>query len=128
MLALPNKIVLDHFAHIPAEGGIDQEAFRAVLRMLDTGRVWMRLSAPMRCTQQDFSYSDVTPFARALVRHAPERMLWGTDWPHVNMHGRAMPNDGDLVDLLLDWVDDEATRNRILADNPRELYGLPKKI
>jgi predicted TIM-barrel fold metal-dependent hydrolase len=128
LLALPNKaIVLDHFAHIPAEGGLAQEAVRTVLRMLDTGRVWVRLSAPMRCTKQDFPYAEVMPLARKFIQHAPERMLWGTDWPHVNMYGRAMPNDGDLVDLLLDWADDESTRNRIVADNPRELYGLPKK-
>jgi predicted TIM-barrel fold metal-dependent hydrolase len=128
LLALPNDvIVLDHFAHIPAEGGLDQEAVRTVLRLLDTGRVWVRLSAPMRCTEQDFPYANVTPLARKFVGHAPERMLWGTDWPHVNMHGRPMPNDGDLVNLLLDWADDDATRNRILADNPRKLYGLPGK-
>ena len=60
---------------------------------------------------------------RALVAANPERLLWGSDWPHVNMNGRAMPNDGDLFDLLADWVPDEAVRRRILVDNPRALYG-----
>jgi predicted TIM-barrel fold metal-dependent hydrolase len=123
LLALPNTIVLDHFAAVPAAGGIDQPAFKAVLRLLDTGRVWVKLSGPMRCSPRDYPYAEVTPLARALVRHAPERLVWGTDWPHVNMDGRAMPNDGDLVDLIPEWVPDDAARRRILVDNPTALYG-----
>jgi predicted TIM-barrel fold metal-dependent hydrolase len=123
LLALPTPVVLDHFAAIPAEGGTSQPAFQRLLAMLDTGRVWVKLSGPMRCVQGDFPYATVTPLARALVAHAPHRLVWGTDWPHVNMNGRAMPNDGDLFDLLADWVPDEAVRRRILVDNPRELYG-----
>jgi 2-pyrone-4,6-dicarboxylate lactonase len=125
LLALPNTVVLDHFASIPAAGGVDQPAFETVLRMLDTGRVWVKLSGPMRCAMGDFPYAEVTPLARALVRHAPERLVWGTDWPHVNMNGRTMPNDGDLVDLLGEWAPDKAVRNRILVDNACELYGFP---
>jgi predicted TIM-barrel fold metal-dependent hydrolase len=94
-----------------------------VFKMLDTGRVWLKLSGPMRCTGENVPYPSVTPMARAFVRHAPERMVWGSDWPHVNLDGREMPNDGDLLDLLLDWVPDEATRNRILVDNANALYG-----
>jgi len=63
------------------------------------------------------------PFAEALVRHAPERVLWGSDWPHVQLNDRRMPNDGDLVDLLADWVPDERIRRRILCENPLELYA-----
>jgi 2-pyrone-4,6-dicarboxylate lactonase len=125
LLALPNTIVLDHFASIPAAGGVDQPAVKAVLRMLDSGRVWLKLSGPMRCTAQNVPYPDVTPLARAFVRHAPERMVWGTDWPHVNLDGREMPNDGDLLDLLAEWVPDAATRKRILVDNACALYGFP---
>jgi predicted TIM-barrel fold metal-dependent hydrolase len=121
--ALPNDVVLDHFAAIPAAGGTGQPAFQCLLRLLDTGRFWVKLSGPMRCTPGDFPYAPVTPIARALVAHAPHRLVWGTDWPHVNMNGRAMPNDGDLFDLLAEWVPDEATRRRILVDNPRQLYG-----
>ncbi|MEZ5933692.1 MAG: amidohydrolase family protein [Alphaproteobacteria bacterium] len=124
LLRMPNEaIVLDHFANVPAAGGTDQPAFKRVLDMLDTGRVWVKLSGPMRCTQEEPGYPSVTPLAHALVAHAPERMVWGTDWPHVNMNDRTMPNDGDLVDLLADWVPDEATRNRILTVNPAALYG-----
>ncbi len=123
LLALRNDIVLDHFASIPAEGGIDQPAMTTLLRMLDSGRVWVKLSGPMRCTKQNLPYPSVTPLARALVKHAPEQLVWGSDWPHVNLDGREMPNDGDLIDVLLDWVPDEATRNRILTDNANRLYG-----
>jgi len=123
LLSLKNDVVLDHFASVPAAGGIDQPAMKEVLKMLDTGRVWLKLSGPMRCTLENVPYPSVTPMARAFVKHAPERMVWGSDWPHVNLDGREMPDDGDLVDLLLDWVPDEATRKRILVDNPNKLYG-----
>ena len=125
LLALPNQIVLDHFAAVPAAGGLDQPAFKAVLRLLDSGKVWVKISGPMRCSKGDFPYTEVTPMAQALVRHAPERLVWGTDWPHVNMNNRQMPNDGDLVDLLAEWAPEAAVRNRILVDNPRKLYGFP---
>lgn len=123
LLALPNTIVIDHFGTVVPSLGLDQPAFKALLRMLDTGRVWVKISGPMRCSEQDPPYADLLPYAHALVRHAPERLLWGTDWPHIAMFDQVMPNDGDLLDLLLDHVPDEAVRNRILVDNPRTLYG-----
>ncbi len=124
LLALPNHaIVLDHFANVPAAGGTDQPAFRRVMEMLDTGRVWVKLSGPMRCTLEEPPYPSVVPLAHALIAHAPERMVWGSDWPHVNMNGRTMPNDGDLVDLVGTWMPDEATRTMILKDNAAALYG-----
>jgi predicted TIM-barrel fold metal-dependent hydrolase len=128
LLALPNQIVLNHFAAVPAAGGVNQPAFQALLRMLDTGRVWVKLSGPMRCVPGDLPYAAVTPLARALIARAPQRMLWGSDWPHVNMNGRRMPNDGDLLDLLLDWAPDAQDRRRILADNPAALYGTPAAL
>jgi predicted TIM-barrel fold metal-dependent hydrolase len=81
----------------------------------------------MRCTQEYYPYAAITPFARALVAHAPERLVWGSDWPHVNMNDRAMPNDGDLVDLLAEWVPDEAARKRILVDNAAALFGFEEE-
>ena len=124
LLDLPNAaIVLDHFANVPAGGGTDQPAFRRVMEMMDTGRVWVKLSGPMRCTQEEPPYPSVTPLAHALVAHAPERLVWGTDWPHVNMSGRTMPNDGLLVDLLEEWIPDEAIRATIVRDNAWTLYG-----
>lgn len=123
LLALPNDIVLDHFASIPAAGGVDQPAVKTVLKMLDTGRVWLKLSGPMRCTTENLSYPSVTPLAKLFVKHAPDRLLWGSDWPHVNMSGREMPNDGALIDLMAEWAPDEAVRDRILAGNAKTLYG-----
>lgn len=123
LLDLPNTLVLDHFASIPAAGGVNQPAFRVLLKMLDSGRVWVKLSGPMRCTGTDSPYCEVTPIARALVAHAPHRLVWGSDWPHVNMNGRTMPNDGDLLDQLADWVPDEVQRNAVLVNNPCQLYG-----
>ena len=123
LLALPNPVVLDHFASIPAAGGVDQPAVKAVLKMLDSGKVWLKLSGPMRCTDEPPPYPSVTPLAHVFVKHAPERMVWGSDWPHVNLDGMVMPNDGDLLDLLAEWVPDSKVRNRILTQNPKALYG-----
>jgi predicted TIM-barrel fold metal-dependent hydrolase len=125
LTALKAPLVLDHFGAVPSAGGVDQPAFRAMLRLLDSGRAWVRLSGPMRCTKEDFPYASVTPMARALVAHAPERLVWGSDWPHVNMVGRVMPNDGDLLDLMLEWVPDQAVRDRILGIQARRLYDIP---
>jgi predicted TIM-barrel fold metal-dependent hydrolase len=125
LLALPTAIVLDHFASVQAMSGIDQPAFKTLLRLLDTGRVWIKLSGPMRCTPGDYPYAAVTPMARALVAHAPQRLVWGTDWPHVNMEGRNIPNDGDLVDLIPQWIAAAGARKQVLVDNPCALYGFP---
>jgi 2-pyrone-4,6-dicarboxylate lactonase len=122
LLALPNRIVLDHYGAFDAALGLEQPAFYSILRMLDTGRVWVKLSAPMRSTKEEFPYPSMRAFTEALVRHAPERMLWGSDWPHVQQNDRKMPNDGDLVDLFAEWVPDERIRDRILRENPRTLY------
>jgi 2-pyrone-4,6-dicarboxylate lactonase len=125
LLTLPNDIVIDHFGGVDASLGLDQPAFGALLRMLDSGRVGVKLSGPIYRSRREFPYEDIQPFAAALVRHAPERLVWGSDWPHLHLYGRAMPNDGDLLDLLLDWVPDERRRDAVLADNPRRLYGFP---
>jgi 2-pyrone-4,6-dicarboxylate lactonase len=122
LLAMPTPIVLDHFGAFDATLGLDQPAFTTVLQMLESGRVWVKLSAPMRSTREEFPYPSMRPYAEALLRHAPERLLWGSDWPHVQLNERLMPNDGDLVDLLADWVPDERLRRRILSENPRALY------
>ena len=123
LMALPNTIVLDHFAGIDAAGGVQQADFRLLLELLDSGRVWVKLSGPMRCTGDEFPYPLLAPLAQALVNHAPHRLIWGSDWPHVNMNDRVMPNDGDLVDLLEEWIPDPGARQRILVDNPARLFG-----
>jgi predicted TIM-barrel fold metal-dependent hydrolase len=123
LLDLPGRVVVDHFGMFDPRLGLDQPGFKAILRMLDSGRVWVKLSGPMRAArEEEFPYSSMIRYAQALVAHAPERMLWGSDWPHVQMNGRVMPNDGKLLDLLAEWVPDEATRRRVLVENPLDLY------
>jgi len=124
LLALPNQVVLDHFASIPAAGGIDQPAVKAVLKMLDSDKVWLKLSGPMRCTDEPPPYPSVTPLAHVFVKHAPERMVWGSDWPHPTE--REKPNDATLFDLLTEWAPDAAQRQRILVTNPEALYGFAR--
>jgi predicted TIM-barrel fold metal-dependent hydrolase len=81
----------------------------------------VKLTGPYRITAGDLPYADVDPFAAALVDRAPDRLLWGTDWPHVMMK-KTMPDDGNLADILARWVPDSGLRQRILVDNPARLY------
>jgi 2-pyrone-4,6-dicarboxylate lactonase len=121
ILATPGLFVIEHSGWPPIEKGPDSAAFRFVLACLDTGRCWVKLS-PRYSLQKTLPFSDVLPFVRALVARAPDRLLWGSDWPHPNYFD-PMPNDADLLDLMLDWVPDEATRKRIFVDNPAALFG-----
>ncbi|NLS06079.1 amidohydrolase family protein [Rhizobium sp. P32RR-XVIII] len=122
LLRLPTDIVIDHLGQAPVAEGVEADAFQSLHRLVRNGRCWIKLSAPMRMSAQKFPYRDVTPFIHALVDTKPDRTLWGSDWPHPRV-GNAMPNDGDLVDLLGEWIPDEAVRNQILVDNPARLYG-----
>jgi predicted TIM-barrel fold metal-dependent hydrolase len=118
---MPCPYVIDHMARVDATAGLDQQPFQALLRLLADDRCWVKVSGAERLTAGGPPpYDDVVPFARALIAAAPDRVLWGTDWPHPNV--RHMPDDGDLVDLLATFAPDEATRNRILVDNPERLY------
>ncbi len=128
LLALPNDLVLDHFAGIEAAAGLDQPAVRLLLRLLETGRVWVKLSGPNYCSREPLPWPAVTPLARLLVRAAPERLVWGTDWPHLHMGAHRMPNDAELLDLLADWVPEPGQRDRILGANARQLYRIPEPV
>ena len=121
---LPCPYVIDHMGRIDATAGLDQEPFRALLALLHRGdRCWVKLSGAERLTAAGPPpYDDVVPFAQALIAAAPDRVLWGTDWPHPNV--RHMPDDGDLVDLLAAFAPDEDVRHRILVDNPARLYDI----
>ncbi len=118
---LPTPVVMDHMAGIRADAPGDDADTAAVLRLLDTGRCWVKLSG-YRSSVAGHPYDDVAPLARRLAAHVPERCVWGTDWPHPNLHDH-MPDDGALLDLLSAWVPDAARRHRILVDNPARLYG-----
>lgn len=118
---LPVPAVIAHFASIPAAGGIDQPDFQLLCELVRAGHCWVKLSAACRITSQGPPYRDVAPLARALVAARPDRLIWGSDWPHVNQKG-TMPNTTELLDCLLEWIPDASIRNRILADNPAVLY------
>ncbi len=120
---LPTPVVIDHMARPDLE--TDVPAVRAALfRLLDSGTVWVKLSGADRLSKAGAPYADVVPFARDLLDHAPERMLWGSDWPHVNLHA-AMPDDGDLVDWIDALAPSPAVKQRLLVDNPQALFGFP---
>jgi 2-pyrone-4,6-dicarboxylate lactonase len=118
---MPCPYIIDHMARVPVGDGLEQEPFQALLRLLGDERAWVKISGAERLTADGAPpYDDVVPFARALIAAAPDRVLWGTDWPHPNV--RRMPDEGDLLDLLADFAPDEAVRNRILVENPERLY------
>ncbi len=118
---MPVPFIIDHMARVPVVDGIDQEPFQALLALMADERAWVKISGAERLTAEGPPpYDDVVPYAQALIAAAPDRVLWGTDWPHPNV--RHMPDDGDLVDALAAFAPDEATRNRILVDNPARLY------
>ena len=123
LAALPVPLVVDHLGRIdPAEGPAGA-AYEVLRRLLDSGNTWVKLSgAYMRSTVHGPSYADTLPLARALVQAAPERLVWGSDWPHTT-EAPGTVNDADLVDLLRAWAGSDAAMDRILVDNPARLYG-----
>ena len=121
---LPGKFVIDHIGKFLEPVSVDSEPFKALLRLLDTGRCYVKLAAAYETSKTGApEYEDVGRLAKALVQRAPERMLWASNWPHPSAPKDKVPDDADLLDLLLDWAPDEAARKRILVDNPAALYG-----
>jgi 2-pyrone-4,6-dicarboxylate lactonase len=122
---IPVPIVLGHLGY-PKSGArnwTQHPAFTDMLRLIDKGRCWIKLTGPYRITgTADVPYDDVDAAAHALVAAAPQRLVWGTDWPHV-IKKKPMANDGDMANLLERWIPDTKARARVLADNPAELYG-----
>jgi len=121
---LPGKFVIDHTGKFLEPVTPDDAAFKSLLRLIDTGRCWVKLSAPYETSKSGApKYEDVGRLAKALVKHAPSRMLWASNWPHPSARKPAPPRDEDLLDLLADWAPDAAVQKQILADNPAELYA-----
>lgn len=118
---LPAPFIVDHMGRIDGAAGVGQPAFQALLELAKLDRCFVKISGADRITKRTAPpFDDVVPFARALIAAAPDRVLWGTDWPHTNMERIA--DDGDLADLLASFVPDEAARRCILVDNPKRLY------
>jgi predicted TIM-barrel fold metal-dependent hydrolase len=123
---LPTQLVFDHLGHLPEPEGARHPAFRVITDLMTKRRAWVKLSgAYIDSKVGPPTYADSTEVAQAYVREAPERLVWGSDWPHPTEH-HTKPDDAVLFDLLAIWAPDEAVRTRILVQNPEELYGFPK--
>ena len=118
--ALPVPVVFDHMGGMMADTPVDDPVFRRILSLLESGRCWTKLTG-YRPSRAGPPSADVAALARLFLSHAPDRCVWGSDWPHTNLEGY-MPDDGDLLDLLADWAPDAALRHKVLVDNPAMLY------
>jgi predicted TIM-barrel fold metal-dependent hydrolase len=127
-------VVFDHFAQAEPARGVDQPGFGALVRLLHSGRVYVKISAAYRISTHAPDYPDVAPLARELIAANSERILWGSDWPHpdaVRRPGRSATDvrpplsvdDGRVLNQLAVWTPDATIRHRILVDNPARLYG-----
>jgi len=117
----PVEIVLGHLGYLNIGKQPDDPGFQALLRLMKAGRAWVKLTGPYRITAAPLPYPDTAACAKALLDANPERVIWGTDWPHVMLKG-AMPNDGSLADVLFDWIPDAGVRQQVLVLNPAKLY------
>jgi D-galactarolactone isomerase len=121
---LPGGLVIDHNGKFLEPVATDHASFKCLLRLLENGRTWVKLSAPYETSKTGApAYADVGTLAKALAKAAPDRALWATNWPHPSVPKDKMPDEADLLDLMLDWAPSETARRKILVDNPATLYG-----
>lgn len=119
--ALPVPYVIDHMGVIDASAGVEQPGFQRLLALVSgDDKCWVKITGPERISRTGPPFHDAVPYARRLIEAAPDRVLWGTDWPHPNVP--FMPNDGDLLDLVPLYAPDEQTRYRLLVANPARLF------
>jgi predicted TIM-barrel fold metal-dependent hydrolase len=121
LLAHGLPLVVDHFGLVDPSRGLNDESFQALLSLLGGGRIWLKLT-PFRSSKRYPDYEDIEPFHRAVLAANPERLLWGSDWPHAHLK-TDMPDAGQLVDLFDRWTANDPLRQQILVDNPASLYG-----
>ena len=120
---LPGTIVIDHVGKFMEPVPVDHPAFRVLLKLVESGRTYVKLSAPYNWSKSGPpNYSDVGRLATALAKAAPERMLWATNWPHP-MPNTPIPDDAWVLDMMLEWIPDDAVRHKTFVDNPAQLYG-----
>ncbi|MFF2345988.1 amidohydrolase family protein [Pseudarthrobacter sp. NPDC058119] len=125
---LPTDLVIDHMGRIPGPSGTSHPAYAAISRLLDGGKTWVKLSGVyLESHDGPPSYTDRAAIGAAFVAQAPERMVWGSDWPHTTAsRGEVpIPDDSAMLDLFASWVPKQQDRKRILVDNPEKLYGFP---
>jgi predicted TIM-barrel fold metal-dependent hydrolase len=118
----PVDTVYGHLGYMKTDKGIAHPGFQALLRLMKAGKAWVKLTGPYRISLQTMPHADTDVYAHELIKAAPQQVVWGSDWPHVMVKG-AMPNDGDICDLLGNWVLDANVRKQVLVDNPARLYG-----
>jgi predicted TIM-barrel fold metal-dependent hydrolase len=122
---IPATVVVDHIGRIDVSLGVTQEPFDILLDLMRRENYWVKLSGIDRLSADGFPYDDVAPFVRELCHRAPDRLLWGSDWPHTGIFdARLMPDDGMLLDSFARFVPDDALRHQILVDSPRRLLAL----
>lgn len=114
-------VVIDHMARPDIAEGPNGPVMTTLRTLLDKGNIWVKVSGADRLSKDGAPFADVVPMARSLILHAPERILWGSDWPHVNLHG-PMPDDGDLVDFI-GQIATPDQRRLLLIDNPANFFG-----
>jgi 2-pyrone-4,6-dicarboxylate lactonase len=116
-------VIVDHLGMLPATRGIGDANFQALLKLVGEGHAHVKLSAIYRLSTQYPDYSDALPLHAALVAANPQRLMWGTDWPHPSIASEVMPDDGHLLDVFHDWTPDADTRRGILVDTPERLFA-----
>lgn len=120
---LPGRFIIDHIGKFLEPVRTTDPAFRVLLDLVDTGRCWVKIAAAYETSKTGApGYEDVGALAKALIAHAPDRMIWASNWPHAQAHIVGYPDDANLLDLLLDWAPDPNLRRKILVDNPASLY------
>jgi len=123
LMNLPVDVVFDHMGHMHVSKGLNNPGFRKMVKMIAEGRAWAKLSGAYRISELDrHPFEDTDIFAKTIIEANEDRVVWATDWPHPSVE-IDMPNDGDLLDILLRWAPDENLRKKILVDNPAKLYG-----
>lgn len=128
---LPTQLVFDHLGRIPYPSGMNHGAYKVIRGLIDQDRAWVKVSGVYHESLVGApSYADTSEMAASYVKAAPERVVWGSDWPHPTLQGAGepMPDDAVLADLLVLWAPDEAVRHRILVENPATLYGFSEPV